>query len=68
MAPRATFYQGVFQVYLERKLIKTYNMYHEKARQERSSSRNTKMGSTHTSFVESETRESVQSQIEQFNS
>ena len=30
VVPRATFYPGVFQVYLERKKIKNYNMYHEK--------------------------------------
>jgi len=26
-APRATFFPGVFQVFLERKLVKSYNMY-----------------------------------------
>ena len=29
-APRATFYPGVFQIYLERKMIKSYNLYKEK--------------------------------------
>ena len=30
VAPRATFYPGVFQVFLERKLVKSYNMLKEK--------------------------------------
>lgn len=34
--------------------------------EENLSARNTKMGSSHTTFVESETRESVESQINQF--
>ena len=33
--PRATFFPGVFQVYLERKLISSYNMYQEKKKAER---------------------------------
>ena len=68
-APRATYYPGVFQVYLERKMINSYNMYNEKRRVERSNASGSQraMGSTHTSFVESETRQSVESQIQQFN-
>lgn len=42
-------------------------MYHERQKAERRAKRNARpMGETHTSFVESETRESVESQIEQF--
>ena len=61
-APRAVFYPGVFQVFLERKLVKAYNVHRErrKAEEKNLSARNTKMGSTHTTFVESETRESVE--------
>lgn len=62
VAPRATFFPGCFKVFLERKLISSYNMYHEKQRAERRQKRNSRpMGETHTSFVESETRESVES-------
>ena len=69
-APRATYYPGVFQVYLERKMIKSYNLYKERreAQKRGPRSRNSQMGQTHTSFVESETRESVEAQLEQFNS
>ena len=65
VAPRATFFPGVFQVHLERKLISSYNMYQEKQRRERNNSASRK-GSSHQNFVEDEMRESVQTQLEKF--
>ena len=59
-APRATYFPGCFMVYCERKLITRYDMYAEKVKAEQKKSRNLKMGSTHSSFVESETRNSVE--------
>ena len=67
VAPRATFFPGAFKVFLERKLIKTYNMYSEKRRrlnEDGSSQARSKIGSSHSSFVDSETRQSVENQID----
>jgi hypothetical protein len=70
-APRATFFPGAFQVFLERKLVNSYNMYSEKRRKVNddgtSSHARSKIGSSHSSYVDSEMRQSVESQIEQFN-
>ena len=69
-APRATFFPGAFQVFLERKIISHYNMYTEKEKAARSNQSRTnasRMNSSHQNFVENETRESFGSQLEKFN-
>ena len=68
VAPRAVFFPGVFQVFCERKLINSYNMYSEKRRKAaETESQRSKIGSSHSSFVESETRQSVDAQIDRFH-
>lgn len=56
-------------MFLERKLINSYNMYNEKRKKEEGSRGHSSRGmnSSHTSFVESETTKSVEDQIEKFN-
>ena len=67
-APRAIYFPGVFQVFLERKLINSYNMYSEKKRKGDDVSQRSKIGSSHSSFQDlEEMRQSVDAQIEQFN-